>query len=348
MARAQKSTEAAQFLYPHPRSTSGLFGHEGAEKVLLNAYQSKRLHHAWLLCGTEGVGKATLAYRFARFMLANPEQSGEEVQDAESLSVPEHNNVFHLVAQNTHPDCHTLEQMEEKSRSRKSINVEAVRHLNERMLTTSGNGGWRIAIIDAVDDLNANAANALLKILEEPPANCLFLLISHQPGQLMATSRSRCQKLHLNPLDARQLMKAAQAALPELEPEKIEKALPYAYGSVGAALDLAMGAGFAERDMLQVTLDNLPRLDVKMLQQLADAIARKGEEAFSQAIALIVQWCYDLTMQTGPSCASAFADFSGRFVEDARRVSIFNLDRKAFLVMRLSALGKLVRAQAAA
>jgi DNA polymerase-3 subunit delta' len=321
-----------------------LFGHEEAEQILLHAYQSRRLHHAWLLSGTEGIGKATLAYRFARFMLAHPEQI--EIQDAQNLFVPEHDNVFHQVAQGTNPDCHTLEQPEEKTRSRKSINVDAVRHLNERMLTTSSGGGWRIAIIDAVDDLNINAANALLKILEEPPARCLFLLISHQPGQLMATLKSRCQKLHVHPLDDAQLRLAVHAAAPELDHEKIDAALPYAYGSVRVALDMAMGVGFAERGMLQVTLDNLPRIDVKPLQQLGDAIARKGEEAFGQAIEMIAQYCHNITMQQPD--VSGFADFFHKFAEDALRVSVYNLDRKAFLITRIGALGKLTRARAVA
>jgi DNA polymerase-3 subunit delta' len=349
MARTTKAAEQVTPLYPHPRSMGELFGHEEAEKVLLNAYQTRRLHHAWLLSGIEGIGKATLAYRMARFVLAHPDQKQEDVQEAQSLFVPEHDNVFHQLAQNTHPDCHTLEQAEEKTRSRKSISVDAVRHLNERMLTTSSGGGWRAAIIDSVDDLNSNAANALLKLLEEPPQQCLFLLISHQPGELMATLRSRCQKLHLNPLEDAQLVKAVHAVMPGLHQTDIEKALPYAYGSVRAALDLVTGAGFAERDMLRVMLDNLPRIDVKPLQQLADAIARKGEEAFSQAIELIVQWCHDLTIQQPEVFfASALAGFSGNLVEEARRVSIFNLDRKAFLITRLTALARLLRARDAA
>ncbi len=344
MARAQKSQETTQAAYPHPRGAAALHGHEKAEQLFLQACRGGRLHHAWLLCGMEGIGKATLAYRMARFILVHG--IGDSLADTQNLFIPESHQVFHLLAQGTHPDCHVLEHNDEKNRGRKSIGVEQVRDLNHKMLATSAAGGWRLTIVDAVEDLNKSAANALLKILEEPPQRCLFLLISHRPGQVMATIRSRCQKLQLGPLDNATLVQAVRNVMPGAPAHEIEAVAPHACGSVRTALDLMSGSGLAERDALYRMLENFPRMDLKALQQFADAIARKGEDAFAQSVRHIAQWCHAYAMHLPESgSARAFANFCASLNEDARRVDIFNLDRKAFLVTRLSNLSGLVKTE---
>jgi len=170
----------------HPAASGRLVGHEAAKRRMLEAVSSGRLHHAWLLSGPRGIGKATLAYRFARFLLAYPERVGETV---DNLAVPADHPVFHHVAAHAHPDLFVLErEIDPKTgRARAIINVEDVRKTIHFLSMTAAEGGWRVAIIDAADEMNANAANALLKILEEPPEKSILFLVAHAPGKLLPT-----------------------------------------------------------------------------------------------------------------------------------------------------------------
>ncbi len=188
--------------HPHPREVLWFGGDRAQELALLDAYRSGRLHHAWLLTGPEGVGKATLAYRFARFLLANPDPSSQAVQEARDLSVPERHPVVGQVARQSHPDLSVIRRQPTKDgKSLKGdIAVEDVRDGLALFRTTAGAGGWRVVVIDAADDLNRSSANALLKMLEEPPQRAVFLMIAHRPGALLATIRSRCRVLRLGPL----------------------------------------------------------------------------------------------------------------------------------------------------
>lgn len=189
----------------HPRTTHSLIGLKRQESRLLEQWYENRLPHACLFSGPMGVGKATLAYRLARFIL-----SGEGASDAggpslfgdalppvhkSSMDVPSEHPAAHRIAAATHPDLMVLEpEFDEKKGAYKSdIPVEAARRVGHFLSQTSSEGGWKIIIIDPVDALNANAANALLKWLEEPPPHCLFILVSHQPGGLLPTIVSRCQ-----------------------------------------------------------------------------------------------------------------------------------------------------------
>ena len=198
-----------------PRATSVLFGHAAAEAVLLNSYRSGRLAHAWLLAGTGGIGKATLAYRMARFMLAHPNRS-QVPPTATSLHVPMRT-----------PGCPSrrprrltgislvLERTinEKTEKLRQEIQVDDVRRAVRFFGSTAGEGGWRVAIVDAVDELNAEGANALLKVLEEPPEKALLLLVSHAGSRVLPTMRSRCRILGLQPLATADVARAAAAAI---------------------------------------------------------------------------------------------------------------------------------------
>ena len=178
---------------PHPREQTKFFGHAAAEAEVLAAWNRGRFPHALLLGGPEGIGKATLAYRIARFLLAAP-KSG-----ATSLEIPADHPVSRQVAALSHPDLIALRRIasEEGKKPPSEISVDEVRRAISFFGSTAAMGGWRIAIVDSVDELNKNGTNALLKVLEEPPAHSLFLLISHAPGRLIATIRSRCQKISL-------------------------------------------------------------------------------------------------------------------------------------------------------
>src|SRR5471032_3513251 len=197
-----------------PRETSALFGHAEAERALLEAYKGGRIPHAWLIGGPPGIGKATLAYRLARFVLAHPDPKAPAVQDATSLAVGADNPVARRIAAQAQGDLLVLERTinETTGKLYTVIRVDDVRRSVSFFGSTAGEGGWRIAIVDAVDDLQREGANALLKVLEEPPARTLLLLVSHAPGRELPTIRSRCRRLLLRPLDAADVARAVAAA----------------------------------------------------------------------------------------------------------------------------------------
>src|SRR5216683_5202774 len=204
---------------PLPRETTVLFGHDGAEREFLAVYRSGRVPHAWLIGGEPGIGKATLAYRIARFVLAHPDPS--RVLTAASLALDPAHPTVRRIAVNAHTDLLALERTPgDNGKMRTVITVEQVRRLASFFGSTAGEGGWRVCIVDSADELKyPEGSNALLKMLEEPPARSLFLLVSHSPGRLLPTIRSRCRRLILEPLDAADVVAAATAALgPDADP----------------------------------------------------------------------------------------------------------------------------------
>src|SRR5499427_6700940 len=198
---------------PPPRETTALFGHADAEREFLIAYRSGRVPHAWLIGGERGIGKATLAYRIARFVLAHPDPS--RVPTASSLALDPDHRTVRRIAVNAHPDLLALERtVGDTGRMRTVITVEQVRRLVTFFGSTAGEGGWRVCIVDSADELKyPEGSNALLKMLEEPPPRSLFLLVSHAPGRLLPTIRSRCRRLVLRPLGQGDVVMAARTAL---------------------------------------------------------------------------------------------------------------------------------------
>ena len=172
---------------PHPRETTALFGHREAEAALLNAYKSGRIPHAWLIGGARGIGKATLAYRMARFVLTHRDPLSPAVQHAETLAVDESAPAARHIANGAHGGLLVLERTaNDKGVLRTVITVDETRETISFFGSTAAVEGWRVCIVDTVDELNPNAANALLKILEEPPQQSLFLLVSHAPARRYA------------------------------------------------------------------------------------------------------------------------------------------------------------------
>lgn len=239
-----------------PRNNSFLLGQSKAEDIFLKAWKNQTMHHAWILNGPKGIGKATLAYRIARFMLWADENKKDMYN---SLNVPENSEVFRQVASDSHPDLMVVERdyietdrkkiikaiqkgeapdEEELSAMKKSafIRVDDVRKVNEFLSKTSFNDNWRIVIIDSADEMNKNAANALLKILEEPPAHTILLLISHNPGMLLPTIRSRCAKLPLQMLDAAETASLLRRYRPNLNEAMIKKIAEMCPQSIGKAI----------------------------------------------------------------------------------------------------------------
>jgi len=278
-----------------------LIGHEEAENVLLDAWHSNRLPHAWLITGPKGVGKATLAYRFARFVLAQsvdhePDQDAlfaEPESVAEGMAISPHHSTFLQISRRAHPGLRTIERtVDEKTKNlRSGIVVDDVRAATRVFNVTAQGGSWRVIVVDAADEMNANAANALLKTLEEPPARSLLILVAHNPGRLLPTIRSRCRTLALKPLAEDQVAALVTARHPEAEQGAVLALARLADGSPGRAFDLMESGGPALYEDLIGLLRELPRTDVGALHKLADRICRRGnEDAFDTFVALLGWW----------------------------------------------------------
>ena len=268
--------------FAHPRMVSEVLGHGVAEQTLLDAFEADRMHHAWLLIGPEGIGKATLAYRFARFLLA---QGEEGIAQTDTLMVPEGHPVLAQVAALSHPNLLVMRRPWQADRKRlaTSIPVSEVRRLKRFFGRTAG-GAWRVVIIDRTDELNVAAANALLKSLEEPPPRCVFLMVCSAPGRLPATIRSRSQTLRLSPLGNEDLEAAIAGAFDSAEIERpdvkrIREMLPLAQGSVRWALQLLVGGGDEMHAGFVQTIRALPDMDYQSIHALADKLTAPGHEA---------------------------------------------------------------------
>lgn len=325
----------------HPRDTEVLFGHDAAERTLLDAYKSGRIPHAFLIGGPQGIGKATLAFRMARFVLANPDPATDAVQHATSLAVARGNPAAELVRAQSHPDLLVLERsVGDNGKLRSVIRVEDARQVTGFLSTTAGLGGWRVVIVDAVDDLNAESANALLKGLEEPPARTLFLLVSHAPGSVLATIRSRCHRLMLRPLERKALVQALSAAGQEVPEDAVLQA---AEGSVSGAMALSEGPAFKLRQQAATLLAQLPKTDPRELHALADAMAGSDPRQLEIVLDAINDWLSGRlrAFEDNARRAAHIAEIWSEVNAAARSTDIYNLDRKP-LIFR--AFGRLAEA----
>ncbi|HYB11091.1 MAG TPA: DNA polymerase III subunit delta' [Alphaproteobacteria bacterium] len=279
-----------------PRANPALYGHESAEKTLLDAYKSGKMAHAWLLCGPRGIGKATLAYRFARFVLAQIKSADGDLFRApppkESLAIAPDDPVFRRVASGGHADLLTVERTEnERGKLRDEIVIEDTRRIGGFLHLTPAEGGWRVVVIDCAEEMNRNAANAVLKIVEEPPSQALILLVSHAPGRLLPTIRSRCRRLALNSLDEATTARILLEQRPEVNPADAAALARLAEGSAGRAIDLADQGGLALLRHMVGLLETLPRLDVDALYKLANRMGgTEGEAAFRTVTDLLLWW----------------------------------------------------------
>ena len=278
---------------PAPRANPELLGHEAAEGTLLRAFDSGRLPHAWLIAGPRGIGKATLAYRFARFVLSGGGAPDLFGGPPASLAVRPGSEAFEWIAAGAHPDLRVLERglSEKTGKPRTEIVIPDVRAANHFLRMTSAQGGWRVVIVDSADDLNPNAANALLKALEEPPADALLLLVSHAPGGLLPTIRSRCCHLALGPLaedTVRDLLARHAPALDETDRAALAR---LGEGSIGRALDLAAGGGLELYREMIALLSELPELDVPRVHAFGDRLARARDgSTFRTGMELLIWW----------------------------------------------------------
>ncbi|WP_187429723.1 hypothetical protein ROLI_010290 [Roseobacter fucihabitans] len=269
---------------PHPRDTAQIFGQDAAQHAFLEAFATGRLHHAWLLTGPRGIGKATLAWTIARFLLATPPLEEDGLFGApvppKTLTIDPDHPVSHRIAAGAEPGLKSITRTPnpKTERMRDQIVVEDIRALAGFFQLSAADGGRRVVIIDAADDMNAPAANALLKMLEEPPENATLLLISHHPSGLLPTIRSRCRTLRLNTLPADDMARAFDQA--GVSAGSQAKALAeLSGGSVGAAMRLSLLDGLKTYADLVALVQHLPQFDRASALKMAETAAARGGEA---------------------------------------------------------------------
>ena len=316
-----------------PRETTVLHGQAEAERALLEAYRGRRFHHAWLIAGPAGIGKATLAYRMARFVLAHPDPRTPAVQRATSLQVDADHPVARRIAAQAHGDLLVLERTinEKTNKLRQDIQVDDVRRTVTFFGSTAGEGGWRVAIVDAVDELNREGANALLKVLEEPPRRAVLLLVSHSAARVLPTIRSRCRLLALRPLLATEVARAAATAIGEdAEAANIKAAAAVADGSVRRALALLDGEALDLRSRITALLEQLPAVDPRALHALGDRLYGSDPATLAAFVDTVNAWLSARLSSGEPDRAriARMAEVWERVNCSARDVETFNLERK--------------------
>ena len=269
----------------HPRYSRRLLGHETAERLFLDAFNSGRVQHGWLITGPKGVGKASFAWKVAKFLAAQGSDGDTslfgDVTQSQSLDVEDEHPAIRRILAKGHADIHELapEQDAKSGKLRKDISVDQVRQLIDRFNRTSAEGGWRVAIVDAVDQMNRSAANALLKLLEEPPEKTILLLICHAPGKLLPTIRSRCRALPLKPLSLGALSAVLVNRFPDLSTADLQMAAQLSEGAPGTAMTLLEDGGLdLYKDLLQ-TVDKVSAGDLGAAHQFADRMTGKGANA---------------------------------------------------------------------
>jgi DNA polymerase-3 subunit delta' len=287
---------------PHPRDTVRLIGQDAAQQAFVDAFNTGRLHHAWMLTGPRGVGKATLAWQIARFLLATPTPDPDAMfadPPPKTLDIPADHPVTIRVASGGEGRIRNVTRTinPDTKKLRKEIVADDIRALNGFFQMSAPDGGYRVVIIDDADLMNTTAANALLKMLEEPPARALLILISHQPSGLLPTIRSRCRTLPLRTLDASEVAEAMAQA--NVQAANTDALAALSGGSVGGAMRLSLLGGAGLYAELVSLLGTLPRMDRGRALKLAELAAARGGEAKRDLLFTLVDLLLSRLARTG-------------------------------------------------
>lgn len=364
MARGAETSAEEEAGIVAPRANPRLVGHDNAERELRRLAEAGRLPHALLLSGPRGIGKATLAFRLARFLLAAP----DDVTTEGGLAIDPACTVFRRLASGGHADLLTVERAFDprRRRLRSEIVVDDTREIAGFFRLTAAEEGWRIVVIDGADEMNRNAANALLKILEEPPRRCLLLVVSHSPGRLLPTIRSRCRRFPLAALDRPLVLRLLTEYRPELAQPEAEALAELADGSIGSAIELADAGGLALYRSVLELLAQAPRADIARLHAFADKLARPdAEDGYRVTEQLISQFLARMTARiargrlraedpvagegevmqrlAARADAARWAALRDRIDRDFTATDDLNLDRKQAILGAFFAIHELAR-----
>lgn len=331
---------------PHPRDQLQLFGHPAAERAFLAAIGKGRLHHAWLIGGPPGIGKATLAYRVARYLLVKGDTAAEELQIDGSQPTARR------VAARSHPDLAIVRRglrTDGKGFSA-DIRVVDVRRALDLFGSTAGEGGYRVCIVDAADDLNPSSGNALLKIIEEPPPRSIFLIVAHAPQRLLPTIRSRCRQLLLRPLsdaDVRAVIRSLGPPWTETDEAMLGPAIELAEGSVRRTLEMLDADLLRLATEARTLLDALPQLDLKRLLAFAETVSKRGsEDSLSLALETAFAWIGEvLHARAGEGAArlAPLVEVCENASQSARDAEVYNLDKRPVVISLFGNLADAIR-----
>ena len=288
-----------------PQTMTELFGHDDTEKEILEVWNSGRFPHALIFAGPEGIGKETLAFRLARFLLAEEGNQdggglfGEDVSaPITSLEISEDNPVARRISSGGHADLRVIQrEVDEKTKKIKSeIAVKSVRKIAPFLHKTAAEGGWRIVIVNEADKLNRSGQNALLKILEEPPEKALLILVSNKPGAFLPTIRSRCRLFALQSLSTENIEKLLLRQFPDLSPMDSKSLAEMGEGSIGRAIELQESGGL---ELFQQVLDILKQLPVFDWEELHKLSAKQSDDNYKTFMSLLVWWVERLVRSQG-------------------------------------------------
>jgi len=334
---------------PHPREQFAFFGHREGEEAFIEGLRGARLHHAWLIGGPQGIGKATLAYRVARTVL-DPRKSRDP--DVQTLDTAPEATVARQVAALSHPNLAVLRRAPatDKKAASSTIPVDAVRRALSMFGSTAADGGYRVCIVDSAEDLTTSSANALLKVIEEPPPRSLFLIVSHAPQRVLPTIRSRCRRLLLRPLDDADIRSAIASLGPPwsgMPQDVVDQALRYGEGSVRRTLELLDAEKVSFIEHVTGLLEGLPKTDIRQIYALAESLSRKdAEESYDLALETVQRWVTErlhARASLGASRLAPLVEVCDKIARSAREIDVFNLDRRPFILTLFDDLADAVR-----
>lgn len=341
---------------PHPRETVAFFGHRATEEELLELYRSGRLPHALLIEGPPGIGKATLGWRLARFILANPDPSKLDRNEAGGLCLPPNHPVARQVVALSHPDLILLRRTWNAKEHKlfNEIRVDDIRTAAQMFRQSTGCGGFRICILDCADDLNAESANALLKIIEEPPPRSLFLLVAHRPARVLPTIRSRCRKISLKPLSSNEIydiigmLGSPWSHAPDAERQAVSS---MAHGSLHDALRRLGETGTRLGMAIDTMMADLPRLDWLKIHALADSVAwPSGSQDFDTLVLAAFDWLDRALLRECEAGQGTRVDRIATYAAIwelvggmSRRMAAFNLDKRPVVLAIFAELASAAR-----
>lgn len=340
---------------PHPRRQPYLFGHQDAERDFLDGWARNRLHHAWLVGGPAGIGKATFAWRATRFLLANPDPSAPGAAALSSLYIAPESRVFRQIASGAHPDVAVIRRGLRKDGKGFSSEIAVAEVRRALDLFGSTASGWRIVIVDCADDLNAAGANALLKAIEEPPPRAVIFLISHAPARLLPTIRSRCRRQNLRSLsdqDVTQSVLSLGEPWSDADRAELAEAAALGRGSVGETLSMLDGDRRALIRQTLNLLESLPEMDLAKTLSLAEQVAgRDKSEAFQTMLQTMEDWASALVRSRAAQGAHRLAPLVEVWEKNAhaaREAEAYNLDRRPLVLSMFGDFAEAVRRVTAA